>query len=301
MRLVQTFAALALMGESLAFQPAPPGQRTSSSDRVTVPFSDPSRPGTVKLRMIQGSVSVKGGGGREVVIDASGDLNPRPRSSSRTPSRADGLRRLTQPSGLTVEEEANVVSITARPNDDGHVEIQVPARTNLQLSLVNGGDIVVQGVEGDIEVNNVNGGITLTDVAGTVVAHSVNDDVKATVRQVSSDKPMAFTSLNGEVDVTLPASLKANLRLRSDQGDVYTDFDIQTTPAPPASGAPGRRADRDRDSRRPNNRDPRDLKDKSRGAFELRVDRAIYGTVNGGGPEVELRTFNGDVYLRKGR
>lgn len=301
MRFVQTIAALALMGESLAFQPAPPGQRNTGADRVTVPLSDPSRPGTVKLRMIQGSVTVKAGGGRDVVIEANGDMSPRAGSSRRQPSRADGLRRLTQPSGLTVEEEANVVSISARPSDDGHVDIQVPARTNLQLSLVNGGDILVQGVEGDIEVNNVNGGITLTDVAGTVVAHSVNDDVKATVRQVSSDKPMAFTSLNGEVDVTLPASLKASLRLRSDQGDVYTDFDIQTTPAPPASGAPTRRPDRDRDTRRQNNRDLRDLKDRTKGAFELRVDRAIYGTVNGGGPEVELRTFNGDVYLRKGK
>ncbi len=27
----------------------------------------------------------------------------------------------------------------------------------------------------------------------------------------------------------------------------------------------------------------------------------IYGTVNGGGPDFELRTFNGNVYLRKGK
>jgi hypothetical protein len=30
------------------------------------------------------------------------------------------------------------------------------------------------------------------------------------------------------------------------------------------------------------------------------VNRSIYGTVNGGGPEIELRTFNGSVFLRKG-
>jgi hypothetical protein len=36
------------------------------------------------------------------------------------------------------------------------------------------------------------------------------------------------------------------------------------------------------------------------GKYRLEVNRAIYGTVNGGGPEIELRTFNGSVYLRKG-
>jgi hypothetical protein len=261
-------------------------QGQQRGDHVTVPFSDPSRPGTLKVRLIQGGLSIKTTSGREVIVDASGQIAQAPNRPARSSPRADGLRRLTQPPGLNIEEEANVISISARPNDDGHLEIQVPARTNLQLSLVNGGNIVVEGVEGDIEVNNVNGGITLTNVAGTVVAHSVNGGVLATVRQVAAQKPMAFTSLNGEVDVTLPAALKANLKLRSDQGDVYTDFDVQTTvPAPPAStAAPGRSRDRD-----------------DRGRYRLRADASIYGTVNGGGPEIELRTFNGDVFLRKGK
>ena len=37
------------------------------------------------------------------------------------------------------------------------------------------------------------------------------------------------------------------------------------------------------------------------GKYRVEVNRAIYGAVNGGGPEIELRTFNGSVYLRKGR
>jgi DUF4097 and DUF4098 domain-containing protein YvlB len=89
---------------------------------------------------------------------------------------------------------------------------------------------------------------------------------------------MAFTSLNGNVDVTLPSSVKATFKLRSDMGDVFTDFDLQlqaqTTPVP--------------NSRREN------------GQFRIEVNRSISGTANGGGAEIELRTFNGSVYLRKG-
>jgi hypothetical protein len=31
------------------------------------------------------------------------------------------------------------------------------------------------------------------------------------------------------------------------------------------------------------------------------MDRSIYGTVNGGGADFELRTFNGEIYLRKAK
>jgi hypothetical protein len=31
----------------------------------------------------------------------------------------------------------------------------------------------------------------------------------------------------------------------------------------------------------------------------LRFDRALRGTINGGGPEYQFTTFNGQIYLRK--
>jgi DUF4097 and DUF4098 domain-containing protein YvlB len=143
-------------------------------------------------------------------------------------------------------------------------------------------------------------------VAGAVVAHAMNGDMRVTLRRVTPDKPMSFTSFNGDVDVTLPAALKANFKLRSDQGEVYTDFDvqiqqqrststsIQVAPAPPAPPAPPGTAP----GRTP--RPARPPRGVARGT-RVEVDNAIYGTVNGGGPEFELRTFNGDVYLRKGK
>jgi hypothetical protein len=283
MRLASGLALLTLAAGSIVVAAQQP-----VTDRITVPFSDPSRPGTVRVHLLGGSITIRPSNSREVIVeDASRDDRPQRPSS---PPRADGLRRLTQPPGLRVEEEANVVSITRLGiTDFGEVHIQVPARTNLQLSLVNGGAISVDGVEGEIEANNVNGGIRLTDVAGTVVAHTVNGRLVATLRAAAVDKPMAFTSLNGDVDVTLPPSLKANLRLRSDQGDVYTDFEVQPTAPPPSAT----RAT----PRRPRDANP----DNEKGRYRLLMDRAIYGTVNGGGPEFELRTFNGEVYLRKGK
>ena len=141
----------------------------------------------------------------------------------------------------------------------------------------------------------------------------------STLRQVTPDKPMSFTSFNGNVDVTLPAAVKANLKLRSDQGEVYTDFDVQiqqqhrhggaksvqVAPAPPLPplppappGADTRERERQARARTPG---PRARTPDARAALASKSTAAIYGTVNGGGPEFELRTFNGDVFLRKGK
>lgn len=291
-------------GAGQAAAPAP------GSQRLVVPLSDPSRPGTLKVRVIQGSITVVVGSSRDIIVNASGERRGRDRDRDREPARDrnrpnrpsgdDGLRRLNQPFGVDIEEEANVVTVSTAPQMSGTLTIEVPKRTNLQVSAINGGGISIDGVDGDIEANNVNGSVTLNDVSGSVVAHSLNGEVRATISRIGSS-PMAFTSMNGEIDVTLPAAVKANLKMRSDHGDVLTDFEIKTTPPPARTEtnrqAPGREPDARRDNRR-RERDDRDARD---GVQRLEVDRAIYGTVNGGGVEIELRTYNGDVRLRKAK
>lgn len=272
-------------------------------NHITVPFSDSARPGTVRVNVLSGSVNITVGTGRDVVIDSKDDRDDRdrPRRSDKSrDSGVDGLHRLTQPAGLSVEERANVVSVSA-PVMAGHIklDIQVPASTSLVVRAVNGGDVSVDSVNGSTEVNSVNGSIRLTNLGGAVIAHATNGTVRATLRQVVSGTPMSFTSFNGDVDVTLPPTAKANLKMRSDRGDVYTDFDVQPTTPAPGTAQPDRRApDRGRDRADRDNRDADD-KDKDKAKYRIDVDRSVYGTINGGGPDFELRTFNGDVMLRK--
>lgn len=259
--------ACATVGTQVAAQQNP--------ERVTVNFSDPSKPGTVRVHVMTGSITVKGANRKDVLVET------RPRSAPSGLPQGDapaGLRRLTQPGGFSLEEEHNELSISSSFGRSVDFDIQVPSRTNLRLSTINGGDVVVDAVEGEVEVNNINGPITLTNIAGSIMAHSINGTVKAALTRVTPDKAMAFTSMNGIVDVTLPSSIKANLKLRSDRGEIFTDFDVQMRAATPTPVE-------DR---------------KGGGKFRIDVNRAIYGTVNGGGQELELRTFNSNVYVRKG-
>jgi hypothetical protein len=276
MKLTMSFMLAAAFAGSLSLVSSP--AVAQPGDQVTVPFSDPGRPGSVRISTLNGTVTVRAANRRDVLIETRGEDQARERDRSRGNDRSSGLRRLNSPAGFEAVEENNQMVISSNGNEDTVLVIQVPTRTNLKVSGTNGGPITVEGVDGELEISNVNDSIALVNVAGSVVANSVNGDIKASLTRVNGQKAMAFTSFNGDVDVTLPGSLKASLKLRSDMGDVYTDFDLQVRSEPTTSQ---------------NNR-------RGNGPFRIEVNRAVTGTLNGGGPEVELRTFQGDVYLRKG-
>ena len=266
-------AAVVLIGAGLATSAG------AQQDEQVVPFSDPSRPGKVEVSLINsGAITVRGENRRDVAVVMRSGAPGRPVRPE--PAAPPGLRRLTQTPGYTISEERNEIKIESNSfrQSIGALELRVPLRTNLKLGSVNGGTITVENVEGELEIENVNGAVVLTNVAGSVVANSQNGGVTATLSRVMADKPMAFTSFNGKVDVTMPASIKATLKMRSDNGDIFTDFDVQLQQAPPVTR--GR---------------------TNRGGYKVEVNRALYGTVNGGGPEIELRSFNGTIYLRKGQ
>ena len=252
-------------------------QQEPSIDRVTVPLSDPSRPGLIEISLVRGSITVRGSNRKDVLVIAHPGTDW-PRRNDDT--GAGGLRRIPQRAGFRISEESNRVRVSSdSPNRAITCEIEAPSRTNLKLTTVNGGEILVEAIDGDLDVGNTNGGITLDRVAGSVTAGTTNGNVRATMTRVTADREMAFTSLNGTVDVTLPPTTKANLRLRSDRGDVYSDFDVQVSPSAP----------------------PLQESRSGNGRYRLSRNRSIVGAINGGGPAFELRTFNSNVYVRKGR
>jgi DUF4097 and DUF4098 domain-containing protein YvlB len=223
---------------------------------------------------VNGGITVKAYEGKEVIVEA--------RSRNRENSREEGgpKRLAISTTGLSVEEENNEVNINtesyARPID---VTVSVPVHTSLKLRGVNDGDIVVTGVDGELDVDNVNGSVTLNNVSGSAVAHALNGHLHATFTRVDPQKAMAFSSLNGDIDVTFPADLKANVSIRSDRGDVFSDFDVQLKAA----------------AAQPEVEDSRG----KGGKYRVKIDKTVHGTINGGGPEMQFRNFQGAIYIRK--
>jgi len=185
----------------------------SGGDRIPVTLSDPSRPARVKVGMVNGGITVKGYEGKEVVVEA------RVRGHENSRNEGGPKRLAISTTGLSVEEENNEVNINTESYMHAiDVTVSVPVHTSLKLRAVNDGDIVVTGVDGELDVDDINGAVTLNNVSGSVVAHALNGHVYATLTRVEPQKAMAFSSLNGDIDVTFPADLKANVSIRSDRG-----------------------------------------------------------------------------------
>jgi hypothetical protein len=67
-----------------------------------------------------------------------------------------------------------------------------------------------ENVSGEIEANNdERAGEHHQRLRVLVVAHSMNGKVVVSLNTVMPDKAMSFSTMNGDVDVTLPASVKA--------------------------------------------------------------------------------------------
>lgn len=256
------------------------GFAQDASNRVTVPFSDASRPRKLVGSMMQGCFEVEGYDGKEVVVESRARNGERGERASRTPAGAEGLKRI-EPSGmgLTVDEENNTVRIHASPGRSSDLFVRVPFATSLKLECMNGGEIKVNKVTGDLELQNMNGAVTATNVSGSIIAHSLNGKVLVTLDKATPDKPMSFSSMNGVIDVTLPPDMRGSVHMKSDNGDIFSDFDIKLNPNASAPVVEDGRS--------------------KGGKYRVKIDHATVGTINGGGPDLTFKTFNGNIYIRK--
>jgi hypothetical protein len=251
------------------------------SERVVVPARNSTRPRKVDVSLTSGGIFVKASAGQDVIVEAKGSESAHRRVNEKqnardAAARAEGLHRLdAAPRGLTVEESDNLITVRAPSLRSAELTISVPTGTSLTLRTMSG-PIQVDGVKGEFDLNTMNGTLTLNGVSGSILAHSMNGPIKATMDSVDQSKPLSFSTMNGTIDVTLPADLKANVKLRTDHGAVYSDFEFKL--------GPGVITQRN---------------DTADGKFRVKMDSTISGAINGGGVEATFKTYNGTIYLRK--
>jgi hypothetical protein len=249
-------------------------------EQLVVALSNPGKPGLVSVKLVGGSITVVGYSGKDVVIDATA-RSGRQAASRPAPANAAGMKRIDTSNSfdLTADEANNQVSIkTSSWKNPIDLVIKVPQRFSLQIGTVQNGNITVENVSGELEVSNVNGAIQLNDVSGSAVANTVNGAVKANFKTVTAGAPMAFSTVNGPVDVTLPSSTKAALKLKSDHGEIYSDFDLVTEKSPAKVN-----------------------RTNQAGMYRVSIDDWTYGKINGGGAEIMMKTLQGNIYIRKAK
>jgi Putative adhesin len=99
---------------------------------------------------------------------------------------------------------------------------------SIDLNTVNGGIKLSNVSAEEIEVATVNGSIELSNVAGVRKAKSVRGNIKAVLKEASTDD-MEFENVNGNIEVQIKGNLNADLDAASVRGTITIDdqFGVQ--------------------------------------------------------------------------
>lgn len=219
--LIAAIAAALLLATAFAVPAAHAADDASS----TIKFSDPAKPGALKIRANMGDFRIRGADVPEISVKTSV-------TAEAAKPRADGLRVLTATASYRLAEKNNVVTLDfgfdATPSQPGEFDVTVPRNTTVSIASNYGGDVKLTDLAGDIEIKSMNGEIRLDRVSGSVLVETMNGEIYANVPTLTTGKPLSFTTMNGEVHLRVPADAKANVKMRTQNGTILTDFDDQT-------------------------------------------------------------------------
>lgn len=247
-----------------------------AQESISIPLSEPSQPANVHFAIVTGSIQVLGYAGKEVIVT----VEDSPVQAYKPVQREDGLKKINARQGFEIraEEDHNTVRIvSSRPNQKMSIKVQVPVNANLKISTVNNGNVNVEHVSGSIEARNVNGSINMKEISGTVTANTVNGNVNVSFSKIENS-PMAFTTVNGDIAVSLPANANVDVKVKSERGDIYSDFDIKLDETP-----------------------QKVVISNEEGIKKITKDGYTVGSINNGGPELFMKNLNGKIVIRKNK
>jgi DUF4097 and DUF4098 domain-containing protein YvlB len=259
-------------------------------NEFTVPLTDPSKRAKVKAHLNYGSITVKGTGRKDVLVKykslEDGDCedcdddndNEDHRGKHENQKTRDGLKKIGGGGmDLEVVESNNYVKVQSDSwNTKINLEIEVPSGVDLEVHTYNDGDLVISNIQGDLELTNYNGEITALNISGSAIATTYNGEIKVTFDKVTDGTPMSFSTYNGDIDITFPATLKASLKMKTEQGEIFTGFDVNLKSTGPVK-----------------------VSDVKSNYTKIKIDDWKRGDVNGGGAEITMKNYNGDILIRK--
>jgi len=218
----------------------------------TVPLSSDGR---VSLENINGNVTVTGWERSEVQIDAV--------KKARDQQRLDEAR---------IEVDASSDSVRIKTKYPDHhtnnnpatvtYELHVPRQARLDhMDLVNG-SLTVSQVSGEINGELVNGKTDIRDLSGRANISAVNGTITANYKSLDNVKEIRLKSVNGSINLGLPASPNAEVSVSTVNGGITTDYPLQV-----------------------------------KGKF---MGHHLDGTLGSGGTQIEISNVNGSVRIGPG-
>jgi putative adhesin len=157
--------------------------------------------------------------------------------------------------------EVNSSRSHVRDNDTTvNFTIRVPAGVNFNGRTVNG-EVAARNLGADVDAKTVNGDVNVS-TAGLARAQTVNGSITAAMGRADWPSELEFKTVNGSIELSLPASLSARVEAKTLNGEITSDFQMTVS-----------------------------------GTFSR---RRLTGTIGGGGDrQLILETVNGSVQIRR--
>ena len=136
--------------------------------------------------------------------------------------------------------------------------VRVPAGVRFTGRTVNG-NVEATSLAADAEAYTVNGSVRVS-TSGLARAKTVNGSIDASMGAANWADELTFETVNGSINLSLPATTSAEVRAETVNGDVMTDFPV---------------------------------------TVQGRIDRRIETDIGGGGKTVRVMTTNGPLEIRR--
>lgn len=159
---------------------------------------------------------------------------------------------------------------TCEPGSRGHMSVRnndtevsftvrVPSGVRFDGRTVNG-RVDANNLTADVEATTVNGDVEVT-TTGMASAKTVNGSITVVMGRADWNGDMEFKTVNGSIDISMPATLSAEVEAKTLNGSISSDFPLTV-----------------------------------QGTFSR---RHLTGTIGGGGRTLQLETVNGSVNIRR--
>lgn len=215
-------------------------------------------------------VTVIGHAGAGVEIELEGEY-------SGLPERAEGLKLISALGltdntgiGLSATTDGDVTNVTAVSNKNRHryiVKVPRGVSVNYEYSSHDGGDLILKNLPNEVEASLLHNGVVIENCTGPMAISSVHGSIDAVFNDIAQENAISLYSVHDHVDVSVPANAKANFKLNTAWGEMFTDLDL-------------------------------DYGDEEDGMKKVSRKKVV-GKFNGGGVDFNITSTHNNIYLRK--
>lgn len=234
--------------------------QSGKNEPYVVHLPKPNSGGYLTVNNSDGSIKVTGYNGSDVLI----------RSSIKNKKE---FREYVS----VVNEFKNNGVIISTNSDDYPIDLDISVPYSFSITATTEeGRIEIRDISGELVINDTNGEIRLINISGYGLISTVDGRITASISKAGMRGSFMFNSIDGRIDLVLPAETRTTLSLKSDSGDLYTDFNIRF------------------------NTNGNEISKKS-GLTRYSMEEWLYGKINGGGQTITIKTVDGNVYIKKAK